>query len=78
MIKSFIKKILHIPNRPPRLTARDAREAIARQENEDEIAMVFRIHMMRRWSYTQRYRFCMSIITNDQGEIVKPEEPTHD
>ncbi len=47
------------------ITANMAHETIARQANEDEVAAVFRLHIMRFWSNERIGKFCMHLLGID-------------
>ena len=50
------------------ITAEMAHEAIARQLNEDEVASVFRLHIMRFWSHERKLNFCLHLLGIDLQE----------
>lgn len=50
------------------ITAEMAHEAIARQSNEDEVASVFRLHIMRFWSRERNLNFCLHLLGVDLQE----------
>lgn len=50
------------------ITAETAHEAIARQSNEDEVASVFRLHIMRFWSHERKLNFCLHLLGVDLQE----------
>lgn len=50
------------------ITANMAHEAIARQSNEDEVAAVFRLHIMRFWSRDRIENFCLHLLGIDMQE----------
>ena len=50
------------------ITANMAHEAIARQSNEDEVAAVFRLHIMRFWSRDRIENFCPHLLGIDMQE----------
>jgi len=51
------------------ITAEMAHEAIARQSNEDEVASVFRLHIMRFWSHERKLNFCLHLLGIDLQEF---------
>lgn len=50
------------------ITANMAHEAIAWQSNEDEVAAVFRLHIMRFWSRDRIENFCLHLLGIDMQE----------
>jgi len=50
------------------ITANMVHEAIARQSNEDEVAAVFRLHIMRFWSRDRIENFCLHLLGVDMQE----------
>ena len=50
------------------ITANMAHEAISRQSNEDEVAAVFRLHIMRFWSRDRIENFCLHLLGVDMQE----------
>jgi len=50
------------------ITENMARETIALQSNEDEVAAVFRLHIMRFWSRERIENFCLHLLGVDVHE----------